>query len=36
MSNPTQDQTVVATGDALVEEDLPVEAVSIDGMCSVY
>ncbi|MBO0852634.1 MAG: mycofactocin precursor [Nocardia sp.] len=29
-------QTVVADQDALVEDDLLVEEVSIDGMCGVY
>lgn len=32
----TSTQTLAATGDALVEEDLLVEDVSIDGMCGVY
>jgi len=36
MSDTNTHQTVVGDGDAIVEEDLLVEDVSIDGMCGVY
>ncbi|MBB5918341.1 mycofactocin precursor [Nocardia transvalensis] len=36
MSDTTAHRTVVGDSDALVEEDLLVEDVSIDGMCGVY
>ena len=39
MTNPAtapQDEATVATEDDLVEEDLLVEEISIDGMCGVY
>jgi mycofactocin precursor len=36
MSDTTIHQTVVGGGDTIVEEDLLVEDVSIDGMCGAY
>ena len=39
MTNPApaaEDEASVATEDDLVEEDLLVEEISIDGMCGVY
>ncbi|MEU2253874.1 mycofactocin precursor MftA [Nocardia xishanensis] len=36
MSEPATNPTVSRTDDALIEEDLLVEDVSIDGMCGVY
>ena len=33
---PGQDPPTVADDDDLVEEDLLVEEISIDGMCGVY
>jgi mycofactocin precursor len=31
-----QYETLVAVDDAIIEEDLLVEEISIDGMCGVY
>ncbi|WP_280267278.1 mycofactocin precursor MftA [Nocardia wallacei] len=36
MSETASNQAAVATDDIVVEEDLLVEMVSIDGMCGVY
>ncbi|NKY51678.1 mycofactocin precursor MftA [Nocardia vermiculata] len=36
MNEPITSQTVVPGEDTLVEDDLLVEDVSIDGMCGVY
>ncbi|MEV6326001.1 mycofactocin precursor MftA [Nocardia sp. NPDC051787] len=36
MSQPTTERTVNRADDAVIEEDLLVEEVSIDGMCGVY
>ncbi len=36
MNEPITSQTVVPGEDALIEDDLLVEDVSIDGMCGVY
>ncbi|MCU1644407.1 MAG: hypothetical protein JWN03_4682 [Nocardia sp.] len=36
MSETTATQTVVGSDDTVIEEDLLVEDVSIDGMCGVY
>jgi mycofactocin precursor len=35
-SAPVQDDTVVAEDEDLVEDELLVEEISIDGMCGVY
>jgi mycofactocin precursor len=33
---PVTDDTAVSDGEELVEEELLVEEISIDGMCGVY
>ncbi|MDE3205638.1 MAG: mycofactocin precursor MftA [Acidobacteriota bacterium] len=35
-TSPVQDDTVQTADDELVDEDLLVEEISIDGMCGVY
>jgi mycofactocin precursor len=35
-TSPAQDEASITEDDELVEEDLLVEEISIDGMCGVY